>query len=167
MTIARDDKLFMVNNAHSGNNDNFFGDANKMSSTTFYNTVFYKLFVNKVGFYTLLIVILAFNLSSHTFAYWPGDSWWLRSAYWVLYMGLSLSCIFGFFYALSRMTKKYSQHILFFVAILLSWIPFGLAITMLDIATARPEISYVINELQNTGFLPTLLPVRAIVKSGV
>jgi len=123
----------------------------------------YELFVNKVGFYTLLIIFLAFNLSSHTFAYWPGDNWWLRSAYWVLYMGLSLSFIFGFFYVLSGMTKKHSQHLLFLSAILLSWVPFGLAITMLDIATARPEISYVISDLQNTGFLPTLLPVMVMV----
>jgi len=122
-----------------------------------------KIFLSKTGIYLLLILVLAFNLSSHTFAYWPGDNWWLRSAYWVLYIGLSLSCIFGFFYALSGMTKKYSQHLLFLLAILLSWIPFGLAITMLDIATARPEISYVINDLQNTGFLPTLLPVMVLV----
>jgi hypothetical protein len=122
-----------------------------------------KIFLSKTGLYLLLILGLAFNLSSHTFAYWPGDSWWLRSLYWVLYIALSLSCVFGLFYVLSRLLEKYSPHTLFFLAILLSWIPFGLAITMLDIATARPEISYVISDLQNTGFLPTLLPVMVMV----
>ncbi|MFT6102540.1 MAG: hypothetical protein ACJA0C_000133 [Candidatus Endobugula sp.] len=125
--------------------------------------VFNKLFVNKAGLYILLVFALAFNLSSHTFAYWPGDSWWLRSAYWVLYIVLSLSCIFGLYYALARMLEKHSPHIVFLLAIILSWIPFGLAITMLDIATARPEISYVIGDLQNTGFLPTLLPIMVMV----
>lgn len=117
-----------------------------------------QLLISKLGFYTLLLLFTAFNLSSHSFAYWPGDSWWLRSAYWVLYLSMALSLIFGIFYILGRAFPCHSEHVLFAVAVLLSWLPFGLAITMVDIATARPETSYAIRELQESGFIPTLLP---------
>jgi len=120
-------------------------------------------FIRKFGLYTLLLLMFAFNLSSHTFAYWPGDSWWLRSIYWMTYLSLALGLLFGVFYVLERILYRCSAQLLFALAILISWIPFGLAITMVDIATARPEISYVISDLHKTGFIPTLLPVMVMI----
>ncbi len=121
-----------------------------------------KVVTSKFGLYTILVIAFAFNLSSHTFAFWPGDNWWLRSAYWIIYLSMALSFIFGIYYLLEKIQLKCSDHVLFLVAIIVSWLPFGLAISMVDIATGRPATSYAIRELQSTGFLPTLLSSMAI-----
>ncbi len=110
----------------------------------------------------VFILVFAFNLSSHTFAFWPGDSWWLRSVYWLVYLSLALCSIFGVYFMLEKLSASISNHWLFVIAVFVSWLPFGLAISMVDIATSRPATSYAIRELQSTGFLPTLLPAIAI-----
>ncbi len=121
-----------------------------------------KVVTSKFGLYAILVIAFAFNLSSHTFAFWPGDNWWLRSAYWIVYLSMALSFIFGIYYLLEKIQLKWSDHVLFLIAIIVSWLPFGLAISMVDIATGRPATSYAIRELQNTGFLSTLLSSMAI-----
>jgi hypothetical protein len=121
-----------------------------------------KLLARPLGLYSALLIVFAFNLSSHTFAFWPGDNWWLRSFYWLVYLSMSLCFIFGFYYLLERSGLKWSKHLLFALAVAISWLPFGLCISMIDIATSRPATSYAIRELQSTGFLPTLIPVMAV-----
>ncbi|MGH1487293.1 MAG: LytTR family DNA-binding domain-containing protein [Cellvibrionaceae bacterium] len=121
-----------------------------------------KILSSPFGLYFVLLLTFAFNLSSHTFAYWPGDSWWLRSAYWMLYLSLALSFIFGIYFLLEKVRTGWPEQVLFIIAIVVSWLPFGLAISMVDIATSRPATSYAIRELQSTGFLPTLMTTMAV-----
>ncbi len=116
-----------------------------------------KLLNSRNSLYCILLLVFAFNLSSHTFAFWPGDNWWLRSAYWFIYLLLDASFIFGIFYLLKQLSPNQSDGFVFILATIISWLPFGLAISMLDIATGRPATSYAIRELQSTGFIAPLL----------
>lgn len=134
-----------------------------MSAVHFMNIkLLQKIISSPFGLYFALLIAFAFNLSSHTFAYWPGDNWWLRSAYWLLYLSLSLSFIFGIYFFLEKIRTGWSEQLLFIIAIAISWLPFGLAISMIDISTSRPATSYAIRELQSTGFLPTLISTMVV-----
>jgi DNA-binding LytR/AlgR family response regulator len=110
----------------------------------------------KQSAYFLLLCLFAFNLSTHTFAFWPGDSWWLRSLYWLFYLLLDMAFIFGIFQLLLSSSLKKPQHSLFACAVLVSWLPFGLAISMADLAIGRSH-TFAIDNLQNTGFITPLL----------
>ena len=111
--------------------------------------------ISKSSIYFLLLCLFAFNLSSHTFAFWPGDSWWLRSLYWLLYLALGMAFIFGTFRLLLTQKNIHSQHFNFGLAVIISAIPFGLAISMLDLSLGRSH-SFAIHNLQTTGFLQPL-----------
>ncbi len=111
--------------------------------------------ISKNSVYFLLLCLFAFNLSSHTFAFWPGDSWWLRSVYWLLYLVLGMAFIFGAYKLLLTQKSIRSQHMSFGLAVIISAIPFGLAISMLDLSLGRSH-SFAIHNLQTTGFLQPL-----------
>ena len=107
---------------------------------------------SKLGLYCLLLVVFSFNLSSHTFAFWPGDNWWLRSVYWFVYLSLDASFIFCIYLMMSHIDLIKKPSLAFTLAIVFAWIPFSLAIASIDVATGRGTSRF-IEELHNTGFL--------------
>lgn len=107
---------------------------------------------SRLGFYFLLLVVFACNLSSHTFAFWPGDNWWLRSVYWLVYLTLDAGFIFCLYLLLKHLALIKSSALTFITAILLAWLPFSLTMASIDVATGRGTSRY-IEELHNTGFL--------------
>lgn len=109
-------------------------------------------FASKLSLYFLLLFVFAINLSSHTFAFWPGDNWWLRSVYWFTYLSLDAGFIFSIYLMLNNSNWIKKQPITFIIATIIAWIPFSLAIASIDVATGRGTSRF-IEELHNTGFL--------------
>lgn len=120
-----------------------------------------QLLFKRPTLYALLLIVFAFNLSSHTFAFWPGDNWWLRSIYWLTYLILGLVFITGTYLLIKQLFPTVKSHPAFWLAIVLSWLPFGLTISMVDIATSRPFTSLHMGEWEKTGFLSSLIPALA------
>lgn len=112
--------------------------------------------------YSLTILILACNLSSHSHGYWPGDTWLWRSLYWVarlLMEGVLYYSIYQFIRQYIHAPVQLSQRILryFIPSVIVSSIPFTMAAAMLDIATGRPDTYAIMVELENTGAVGTAL----------
>lgn len=105
---------------------------------------------NHLFLYGLLLLILSFNLSSHSHGYWPGDIWLLRSLYWLGRFTLELMLFFSCLRLIARyFIAKPWRH--FLVSILISSLPFTLAAAMIDIATGRPDTYQIMVELEKTG----------------
>lgn len=115
-----------------------------------------SFFASKLSLYFLLLFVFAVNLSSHTFAFWPGDNWWLRSVYWFTYLSLDAGFIFCIYLMLNHSNWIKKPPLAFVIAIILAWIPFSLAIASIDVATGRGTSRF-IEELHNTGFLHSFL----------
>lgn len=105
---------------------------------------------NHLLLYGLLLLILSFNLSSHSHGYWPGDIWLLRSLYWLGRFLLELILFYSCFQLIAQyFIAKPWRH--FFASIFISSLPFTLAAAMLDIATGRPDTYPIMVELEKTG----------------
>ena len=110
---------------------------------------------SRLFFYIVLIVILGFNLGSYSKGYWPGDNWVLRSFYWTLRFGLAAMLYYGCYYLICsvNLCRYWVDTKQWVLACLLSTLPFVFIITMIDIASHRPEAYKIVDELRTTGFI--------------
>lgn len=106
---------------------------------------------HRIVIYSLTLLILAFNLSSHSHGYWPGDTWLLRTLYWLARFSMELMLFYGTWQLIKHYLPEKQFYIQLPAAIVISSIPFTLALAMLDIATGRPDTYSMMVELQNTG----------------
>lgn len=118
------------------------------------------LLTSRYGIYICLVLFIAMSLGSHSFAYWPGDNWWLRSAYWLVYLLLALSAVYGVYFLLKQFPilgsgVSKNDHLRFFFAVLLSFPVFAALISALDISTGRGTSRFFL-EIHRTGLFSTI-----------
>jgi len=100
-----------------------------------------SLITKKILFHSMMVLLLAFTMASHSRGIWPGDDWWGRVGYFFTRFSLETLLFLGCYYLLRIIPFKINIIIKLTFAFLISWPIFGFAITMLDIVLGQPELS--------------------------
>jgi len=95
------------------------------------------LLISKAGIYVFLLLFMSTSLGSHSFAYWPGDNWWLRSAYWLVYLLIATGAIYGVHFLLKKINPTQNEHNRFALAVFISFPLFLFMISALDLAVGK------------------------------
>ena len=99
-----------------------------------------SIFTKRQFFHCALVLLLAFNMASHSPPLWPGNDWYGRVIYWATRFGIESVLFIGCYYLLSLSVLKNSNLLALILAFLISWPIFVLTITMLDIVLGHPEL---------------------------
>jgi len=103
------------------------------------------LLASKVGIYVFLLFFMSTSLGSHSFAYWPGDNWWLRSTYWLIYLLVAAGAIYGIHFLLKKIKPTQNEHNRFALAVLISFPLFLVMVSALDLASGRGTSRFFLN----------------------
>jgi len=113
------------------------------------------LFASKIGIYVFLFLFMSTSLGSHSFAYWPGDNWWFRSAYWLIYLLIATAAIYGVHFLLNSIQPPKNKHNRFALAVLISFPLFLVMMSALDLAAGRGTSRFFLN-LHQHGLLNSI-----------